>query len=121
MGEFLDPGGQIYFRGESPSCGKFAGRVIAIFRQLTATLVLQCDSGGMVKAPFIALTLVLLVSQSMCAQQSKGSVCIASRADDPFWKEPIHRNGEIDSPGLRVSIDKRPAMAWPQKKSLKID
>ena len=73
------------------------------------------------KAQLIALTLVLLVSGLTCAQQGSGSVCIASRADDPFWKEPIPRNGEIDSHGLRVKIDKRPAIAWPQKKSLEID
>ena len=73
------------------------------------------------KAHFIALTLVLLISHFTCAQQGKGSVCVASRADDPFWKEPIPRNGEINSHGLRVKIDKHPAITWPQKKSLKIE
>jgi hypothetical protein len=73
------------------------------------------------KAYFVSLTLVLLISQFACAQQSSGSVCVASRADDPFWKEPIPPSGEINSHGLRVKIDKRPAMAWPRRKSLKIE
>ena len=73
------------------------------------------------KAHFVSLALVLLISPFACAQQSSGSVCVASRADDPFWKEPIPPSGEINSHGLRVKIDKRPAMAWPQTKSLKID
>jgi hypothetical protein len=76
---------------------------------------------GVVKAYSSAFTLVLLISQFTCAQQGGGSVCVASRADDPFWKEPIPRNGEINSHGLRVKIDTRPAVAWPQKKSLKIE
>jgi|SRR5579863_1687504 len=65
------------------------------------------------KAYFASLTLVLLISQFACAQ-STGSVCVASRADDPFWKEPIPPSGEINSHGLRVKVDKRAAMAWPQ-------
>jgi len=74
-----------------------------------------------VNAHFIALTLLLLISQVTGAQQGSGSVCVASRADDPFWKEPIPSSGEINSHGLRVKIDKRPPMAWPQKKGLKIE
>jgi hypothetical protein len=73
------------------------------------------------KAYFVSLTLVLLISRFTCAQQSSGSVCVASRADDPFWKEPILPSGEINSHGLRVKIDKRAAVPWPQKKSLKIE
>jgi hypothetical protein len=73
------------------------------------------------KAYFVSLTLVLLISQYTCAQHSSGSVCVASRADDPFWKEPILPSGEINSHGLRVKIDKRAAVPWPQKKSLKIE
>jgi hypothetical protein len=74
-----------------------------------------------VRVHFVALSLVLLIPHFTWAQQSTGSVCVASRADDPFWKEPIPSSGEINSHGLRVKIDRRPAMAWPQKKSLKID
>ncbi len=30
-------------------------------------------------------------------------------------------NGQINSHGLSVKIDKRPAVAWPDRKSLKLD
>lgn len=74
------------------------------------------------KTGLMAVTLVLLVSISGAAQQSKGSVCIAARIDDPFFKEPATLpNGEINSHGLKVRIDRRPAEEWPQRKSLKVD
>jgi hypothetical protein len=73
----------------------------------------------------IALTLVmltLLVSPPAPAQEATGSVCIAARADDPFFKEPTTLpNGQINSHGLKVKIDKRPVVAWPDRKSLKIE
>jgi hypothetical protein len=78
--------------------------------------------GGVVRAHFIAWTLVLLISQFTCAQEGSGSVCIAARADDPFWKESATlSSGQINSHGLKVKIDKRPATAWPEQKSLKIE
>lgn len=72
------------------------------------------------------LFLAVATVQSHCpmaiAQEANGSVCVAARADDPFWKEPATLpNGQINSHGLRVKIDKRPAVAWPDRKSLKID
>jgi hypothetical protein len=78
--------------------------------------------GDITKAALVVLTLVLLVSISANAQQSTGSVCIAARIDDPFWKEPATLpNGEINSHGLKVRVDKRPVEEWPQRKSLKVE
>ena len=74
------------------------------------------------KTELIVVVLVLLISHFACAQQNSGSVCIAARADDPFWKEPATLpNGEINSHGLKFKIDKRPVAAWPKWKSLKIE
>ena len=74
------------------------------------------------KIAFIVVALVLAISHYATAQQATGSVCVAARADDPFWKQPAKLpNGQINSHGLRVKIDKRPAAAWPERKSLRID
>lgn len=70
----------------------------------------------------VVVTLVFSVSIPGAAQGAVGSVCVAARIDDPFVKEPaILPNGEINSHGLKVRIDKRPAEEWPQRKSLKFD
>jgi hypothetical protein len=75
-----------------------------------------------VKTSMIVVALMLLISYHANAQQATGSVCVAARADDPFWKEPATLpNGQINSHGLRVKIDKRPAAAWPGRESLRID
>lgn len=71
---------------------------------------------------FLAVTAVPLSCHIAMAQEANGSVCVAARVDDPFWKEPpMLPNGQINSHGLRVKVDKRPAVAWPDRKSLKID
>ena len=76
---------------------------------------------GIVKTGLMVVTFVLLVSISGTAQQVTGSVCIAARIDDPFFKEPATLpNGEINSHGLKFRVDKRPVDEWPQRKSLKI-
>jgi hypothetical protein len=75
-----------------------------------------------VKTSIIVVTFMLSISNHANAQQATGSVCVAARADDPFWKEPATLpNGKINSHGLSVKIDKRPAAAWPDRESLKID
>ena len=75
-----------------------------------------------VKTGLMAIALVLFVSISGAAQQGTGSVCIAARIDDPFWKEPaLLPNGEVNSHGLKFRVDRRPVDEWPQRKSLKID
>jgi hypothetical protein len=77
--------------------------------------------GGIVKIGLM-VTLVLLVTISGTAQRGMGSVCVAARIDDPFVKEPaILPNGEMNSHGLKVRVDKRPVEEWPQRKSLKFD
>jgi len=78
--------------------------------------------GDIVKTGLMAVTLVLLFLISGAAQQGTGSVCVAARIDDPFWKEPATLpNGQINSHGLKVRVDTRPVEEWPQRKSLKID
>jgi hypothetical protein len=70
----------------------------------------------------IAIAILLLIPHLSTAQGATGSVCVAARVDDPFWKEPATLpNGQINSHGLRVKVDKTPAVTWPDRKSLKID
>lgn len=79
-------------------------------------------SADIVKTGPVVVTLVLLVSVSATAQQGMGTVCVAARIDDPFWKEPATLpSGEINSHGLKIRVDKRPVEEWPRRKSLKID
>jgi hypothetical protein len=74
------------------------------------------------KTGLLAVTLVLLGSISGAAQRVTGSVCVVARIDDPFWKEPATLpNGEVNSHGLKIRVDTRPAEKWPQRKSLKIE
>jgi hypothetical protein len=66
------------------------------------------------------LVVFLLAGMSL-AQSGTGSVCVASRADDPFRGQVIPPSGQVESHGLRVRIDKGTVTPWPQRKSLKID
>jgi hypothetical protein len=73
------------------------------------------------KIASVFVVVVLMICHFATAQQDAGSVCIAARVDDPFWKEPpILPNGQINSHGLKVKIDKKPAVAWPDRKGLMI-
>jgi hypothetical protein len=88
------------------------------------TLLSLCKNSAevIVKIGLLVVTAFLLSCRLALAQEAKGSVCVAARADDPFWKEPATLpNGQINSHGLRLKIDKTPAVAWPDRKSLKID
>jgi hypothetical protein len=74
------------------------------------------------KTGLMVIAIILLAPFIGAAQPTTGSVCVSARIDDPFWKEPATLpNGEINSHGLRVRVDKRPAQDWPQRKSLKLD
>jgi hypothetical protein len=70
----------------------------------------------------ISFAAVLMLSMSMYAgSQQPGTVCIASRVDDPFWKEePRLSNGKVNTHGLRFRIDKQPSAEWPVSKGLEI-
>jgi len=76
-----------------------------------------------VKKIFSGLALVLALCQIAGAQARVGTVCVAARAATPFRGQVISPAGgrEVSSGGLRVKIDKRPAVPWPQRKSLKIE
>ncbi len=77
--------------------------------------------GGDVKKILFGLTLVLALCQIEVAQARVGSVCVAARAATPFRGQVIPPTGEVSSGGLRVKIDKRAAVPWPQRQSLKIE
>jgi hypothetical protein len=65
--------------------------------------------------------LVLLFPTAGDAEPQTGTVCVASRSDYPFRGQVIPPTGEVSSGGLQVKIDKRPAVPWPQRESLKIE
>ena len=67
----------------------------------------------------VATLLVCLFPACLAAQAAKGSVCVASRADDPWWK--VAPPEALDTRGFRVRIDKRPAAPWPGSKGLPLD
>jgi hypothetical protein len=74
-----------------------------------------------VKTIIFRLTLVLSLCQIAVAQAHAGTVCVAARAATPFRGQVIPSTGEVSSGGLRIKIDKRQAVPWPQRKSLKIE
>ena len=91
-------------------------------RRIVADMLAEVPLGDIVKTGLMAVVLVLLVWISGAAQRGTGSVCVAARIDDPFFKEPATLpNGGINSHGLKLRVDKRPVQEWPQRKSLKID
>ena len=69
----------------------------------------------------IGLMFVLLFPNAGGAEPESGTVCVASRAATPFRGQVIPPTGEVSSGGLQVKIDKRPAVPWPQRESLKIE
>jgi len=69
----------------------------------------------------IGLALLLLFAIAGGAESETGTICVASRADDPFRGQIVPPTGEVSSYGLQVKVDKRPAVAWPQRESLKIE
>jgi len=69
----------------------------------------------------IGLIVVLLLSQPATAEPESGTVCVASRAATPFRGQVIPPTGEVNSGGIQLRIDKRPAVPWPQRESLKIE
>lgn len=73
------------------------------------------------RAANIGLFVVLLFAAGGSAEPETGTICVAARADDPFRGQVIPPTGEVSSGGLQVKVDKRPAVAWPQRESLKIE
>lgn len=66
-------------------------------------------------------TLILLTSLFCICQEPTGTVCVASRKDDPFWKQPPMSNGQVVTRGLRLKVDDRASTEWPVVQSLRID
>jgi hypothetical protein len=62
---------------------------------------------------------LLLLAALAIADPETGSVCVASRTDDPWWK--VAPPDATNTRGFRVKIDKRSAEPWPQRTSLKLD
>ena len=69
----------------------------------------------------IGLAFTLLFPAGGSAEPGTGTICVTARADDAFRGQVIPRTGEVSSNGLQVKIDKRPAVPWPQRESLKIE
>jgi hypothetical protein len=69
----------------------------------------------------IGLVFVLIFPSHGGAEPESGTVCVASRAATPFRGQVIPPTGEVNSGGLQVKIDNRPAVPWPQRESLKIE
>src|SRR2546425_633262 len=77
-----------------------------VIRRIVAVILAEVLLGDIVKTGLMAVTLFLLFLISGAAQQGTGSVCVAARIDDPFWKEPATLpNGQINSHGLKVRVD----------------
>ena len=70
--------------------------------------------------PGLAGILLTLFWVQFSSAQSTGSVCVASRADDPFRGQVIPPSGPVGSHGLKVQLDKASATPWPQRQSLKV-
>jgi hypothetical protein len=74
------------------------------------------------KTRLVAVILALIAGPVTIAQEHTGTVWVAARIDAPFFKEPATLpNGEINSHGLKIRIDKQPAEEWPKRSSLKIE
>ncbi|MFZ0143282.1 MAG: hypothetical protein WAL08_02930, partial [Candidatus Sulfotelmatobacter sp.] len=70
------------------------------------------------KILFITLNVLLLLAPVSAADPGSGTVCVAARADDPWWK--VAPPEATNTRGYRVRIDNRSAVPWPRLKSLKI-
>jgi hypothetical protein len=73
------------------------------------------------RAGVIALLSVFLFPTAAGAEPERGTVCVAARAVTPFWGQVIRPTGEVSSGALRVKVDKRSPISWPQRESLKIE
>src|SRR5580704_341358 len=73
------------------------------------------------RAGAIGLSVVLLFAGGGGPEAETGTVCVASRAATPFRGQVVPPTGEVSSGGLQVKVDKRPAVPWPQRESLKIE
>jgi|SRR5580704_15099590 hypothetical protein len=73
------------------------------------------------RAGAIGLSVVLLFAGGGGPEAETGTVCVASRAATPFRGQVVPPSGEVSSGGLQVKVDKRPAVPWPQRESLKIE
>jgi hypothetical protein len=72
-------------------------------------------------ANFAAVIVIFMSLYANSQQPETGTVCVASRVDDPFWKEePRLSNGQVNTHGLRLRIDKQPPVEWPVSKGLEI-
>src|ERR1022692_1493505 len=65
----------------------------------------------------VTLNLLLLFGQISAADPGSGTVCVASRADDPWWK--VAPPDSTNTRGFSVRIDDGPVVPWPRVKSLK--
>lgn len=67
----------------------------------------------------VTLNVLLLFGQISTADPGSGTVCVASRSDDPWWK--VAPPDATNPRGFSVRIDDGSAVPWPRLKSLKFD
>jgi hypothetical protein len=66
----------------------------------------------------LTLSVLSLFGQMTAADPDSGSVCVASRVDDPWYK--VASPDATNPGGFSVRIDKRAAVPWPRLKSLRL-
>jgi len=67
----------------------------------------------------IGLLIPRSAGQAQTGQTQKGTVCVASRVDDPWWK--VAPPEATETRGYKVKIDGTAAAPWPAKKGLTLD
>jgi hypothetical protein len=66
----------------------------------------------------MAFTALLLLSRASAEDPGSGTVCVASRVNDPWYK--VAPPDATSTRGLSVRIDKRAPVPWPRLKCLRL-
>ena len=66
-----------------------------------------------------SLLILLLFCKALSAQTSSGTICVVPNSSEPPTR--ISPGGDYNPATLLVKIDKREAVPWPHKKSIKIE
>src|SRR5580700_1934268 len=66
----------------------------------------------------VTFTVLSLFAQVSAEDPDSGTVCVASRVDDPWYK--VAPPDATNTLGYSIRIDKRAAVPWPRLKSLRL-
>jgi hypothetical protein len=101
-------------------CSQFATRAVYVHVTLTnlwkRPLLTGLEAG--LRTTAIILSIVLLLCPTVTAKPEAGTVCIAPNSAEPPTR--ISPGGSYNPATLLLKIDKREAIHWPHKESLKI-